>query len=240
MQLRTVVVALDGSSASERALPTAALLGHRLNARLQLLAVAADPAQGERLGPQLDRATAQLTDHLGEARVAYDYATADRIVAVAAPRDAVACMATEWPRIGSMARQVLRRSNGPVVFVGPHVDQVGVDGPLLTHVDLDRYHPGFVQTAATWASQLQLAHRIVTTGQRQADTAYTLVDDAIALTGTDAASAVLAFETQHPATLIAAPVEPAALRRWPSHLNRVAAHLIRLSPRPVIAIPTQQ
>jgi nucleotide-binding universal stress UspA family protein len=153
VEVATVVVALDGTPDAERALPTAVFLAEATGARVELLSVAAGGAAGELLQGALSRASAYVEDHVGEARIAYDFATAERIVVASAPADTLTCMATRWPLVGSVARRVLARSDGPVVLVGPQAADVCADGSLLAYVE-DLGGTVVLDVASRWGQTL--------------------------------------------------------------------------------------
>jgi nucleotide-binding universal stress UspA family protein len=197
--------------------------------------VAASGAAGERLQGALSRASAYVEGHVGEARIAYDFATAERIVAACAPGDALPCMATRWPLVGSVARRVLAHSDGPVVLVGAGAADVAEEGCLLACVE------GFggavvLDAAKRWAVTLGrplLAATPEDSDRRPGVTA--LPPDAVPLSG-DTAGTVLGLQRGRPVALTAVGVPTRPWSRL-TRSSRVAARLVRESRSPVLAVP---
>jgi nucleotide-binding universal stress UspA family protein len=215
--IRRVIVPIDDSIRAERALPYAQFLATRLDAEIQLLAVADTPARGEHLRHALDHAHAQLAGQLGSTRVGYDFWTAEHIVAASAPDHAVACIATDWSIGRSIARRVVFDSDGPVLLVGPRADPCADPaGVVATSAGNHPAVRSLIGTASSWAEALGL----------------TVTD----VPGTDATDAVLEYERQHAVTMIAATV-PAGWGRRLSPSARAASRLIREAHTPVLAVP---
>ena len=155
---RTILVPLDGSALSERALPEATALAARSGARLLLLRVAVanfvtrnDPLTGE---PRLaDLAADYLRDVAARAG---DRSTAETIEAAGEPGPVIGRVARErgvdlivmathgrsgigrW-LYGSVADYVLRHAPVPVLLVSPHCERPwtaeGVAGRVLVPLD---------------------------------------------------------------------------------------------------------
>lgn len=157
---RTILVPLDGSALSERALPEATALAARSGARLLLLRVAVanfvtrnDPLTGE---PRLaDLAADYLRDVAARAG---DRSAAETIEAAGEPGPVIGRVARErgvdlivmathgrsgigrW-LYGSVADYVLRHAPVPVLLVSPHCERpwtaegVGVAGRVLVPLD---------------------------------------------------------------------------------------------------------
>jgi nucleotide-binding universal stress UspA family protein len=236
VEVSTVVVALDGTPDAERALPTAVFLAEATGARVELLSVASSGAAGELLQHALSRASAYVEDHLDEARIAYDFSTAERIVAACAPEDALPCMATEWPLVGSVARRVLSHSDGPVVLVGPETTAVARDGGPLAHVE-DVGGTVVLDVASRWAETLRRPLLAVTPDdgrRRLRDT--DLSPDAVSLSDGRPAQGVLELQHRRPVALTAVGVPTRPGARF-THAARLAARLVRRSTSPVLAVP---
>jgi nucleotide-binding universal stress UspA family protein len=235
--IRTVIVPFDDSDRAERALPHAQFLATRLDAEILLLAVADTPVRGQRLQHALDHAHAQLAGQLGDTRVAYDFWTAERIVAATTPDDAVACIATNWSTGRSIARRVVFHSHGPVLLVGPRADPRPDPAGAVATASGD--HPAgrsLIRTASSWAHALGLTVTLLATtdpptAQPGTDT-ITVIDAPRA----DPTDAVLEYERHHAVTMIAATV-PAGWGRRLSPSARAAGRLIRGAHAPVLAVP---
>jgi nucleotide-binding universal stress UspA family protein len=235
-EVSTVVVALDGTSEAERALPTAVFLAEATGARVQLLSVAASGAAGELLQHALSRASAYVEGHIDEARIAYDFATAERIVAACAPEDALPCMATEWPWMGSVARRVLAHSDGPVVLVGPEAADVSREGGLLAYVE-EFGGTAVLDVASRWAEALSRPLLVGTPDEDRRRLRETgLPPDAVELTGADPARAVVELQRERAVALTAVGVP---LHPWSrlTRSSRLATRLVRESRSPVLAVP---
>ena len=127
-ELRTIVVPLDGSIASERALHPAHELARAMGATVELLSVLPVPLWTHRV----EEAERYLEKHVAdegferfEVRVVTDQAAADAILATAAPDDTIVCMGTHGrggvtgALLGSTAEVVVRQSVRPILLVGP-------------------------------------------------------------------------------------------------------------------------
>jgi hypothetical protein len=242
VNVSAVVVPLDGTATAERALPVAECVAEACGARVQLLAVAASADAGKRLEPALRRASAHVAGHLGEARVAYDFATADRIVAACAPPDVVPCMATDWPLVRSVARRVLGRSDGPVVgrsdgpvvLVGPAAVGIPPDGCLL----VDAGAPGgaaVLEAAERWAAVLGRP-LVVLRPERREPAAGSTPEGAVAVAGSDLARAVVDYQRDHTVVLTAVGVATRSAGRL-TRRGRAVARTVRSSRSPVLAVP---
>jgi nucleotide-binding universal stress UspA family protein len=168
-----VVVPLDGSPFSERALPVAAWVAARLDADVHLVEVV-PPAEGqegcEGAIRYLDsvarrhRATGwevvQDTD-VGQAL--------SETVAIGPGR--VACIATHGRDrsaavIGSVAASLLERSDRPAILVGPAGRPVTAeDAPVVVAVDGTRRDEALLPVALGWAARLGRRLEIVTVAE---------------------------------------------------------------------------
>jgi nucleotide-binding universal stress UspA family protein len=125
---KTLIVPVDGSESSERALAVAELLAGHFD-RCDTVVMTAARHDDEVRHRYFDG----LAERLGHADLrtefvdAVDAAAAIADLALAEP-DAVVCMATHGrgrlaaPLLGSVATEVLRRVESPVLLVGPHCE----------------------------------------------------------------------------------------------------------------------
>jgi nucleotide-binding universal stress UspA family protein len=234
--IRTIVVPIDDSDQSERALPYARFLAARLGVDIRLLAVAGAPDRRERLERALDHAQAQLVGQLGDTRVAYDFWTAERIVAATSAAHAVACIATRWPTGPSMARQVVFHSERPVLLVGPCADRrPALDGTVITAPGDNPNRRGLIDIASVWSRAIGLTATLL--AREGAETTYPfehtiqVVDTA----GTEPVNAILEYERHHQVSMVVASV-PAGWARRLSKPGRAAGRLIRVAHSPVLAV----
>jgi nucleotide-binding universal stress UspA family protein len=134
VRVRTVLVPLDGSELSLRAMPTARVLAERFGAQLHTICVAA--------GDEADRvralAAALLGVEVGDERALV--VPGDDPAEVIAQRseeldECLLCMSTHGRGrlsgavVGSVARSVLQRSRKAMVVLGPMADNPGVSPP---------------------------------------------------------------------------------------------------------------
>jgi nucleotide-binding universal stress UspA family protein len=179
LEVRHVLVPLDGSELSLQAMPTARELARRLGADVQTVSVVgAEDADRVRI-----LASAAVGAEMGEDRV---FVVRDGEPAEVIARRArelgscVVCMSTHGRGrlrgavIGSVARSVLERSEGPVVALGPMADNPGWtprpwDWPeplsvprIVACVDGSDAAEQVLPLAATWAQALNMSMTIVT------------------------------------------------------------------------------
>jgi len=141
-ELDEIVVPLDGSSSSERAVPIAADLANRLGAGLRLLTTEADVGD---LSPTayLESIAAHVAGGVAvKTEVALDAEPAATILDATHPGRVGVCMATHARgRIlsalhTSVTETVVARRRGPIVLVGPACRATELrDGPALVGVD---------------------------------------------------------------------------------------------------------
>jgi nucleotide-binding universal stress UspA family protein len=126
---KTLIVPVDGSEASERAVPVAQMLAAQLGNCDILVMAAALTDDGNALRTYLDT----LAERVGTDVIRTDFvedADPARAIARAAENasDAMICMATHGrgrlaaPLLGSVATEVLREVSAPVVLVGPRCE----------------------------------------------------------------------------------------------------------------------
>lgn len=123
IDLRTIVVPLDGSSYAERAIEPAAQLAVRFGLTIGAVQVAPERPKAE--ADYLTRVTAERGLEWSEVIEAQD--VAEGIIGVAAAQRALVCMATHGhgrakALIGSVAERVVARTTDPIVLVGRTVD----------------------------------------------------------------------------------------------------------------------
>jgi nucleotide-binding universal stress UspA family protein len=120
---KTLIVPVDGSQAAERGLAVASQLAQRL-ATCDVLLLSADVDDGERQRPYLDDLARTAALPVRIECVTGDPAGAIVRAAQAEP-DATVCMTTHGrgriavPFVGSVATEVLRTLDAPVLLVGP-------------------------------------------------------------------------------------------------------------------------
>lgn len=179
LDVRHVLVPLDGSDFSARALPTAQALAARLQADVHAVTVTApDDAQQIR-----GRAAAALGVSAEDARISVMIGTnpAEAIARRAADLgSSIVTMSTHGrgrlsgALIGSVARSLLRRSPDPIIAVGPRADEPGwIPRPrgwpqplsiprIVACVDGTSTSEQVLPVAARWATVLGMSLTILT------------------------------------------------------------------------------
>ncbi len=168
MDIREVVVPLDGSVLGATALEPARAAALALGAPLRLITTRWDDDLGS---PReyLDRAAARLGGEV-ETAVIQDRGAAEAILLHADHSDTLVCMATHGRSglgqavLGSVTETVLSRAGHPVLLVGPQLQtRLSALEPanLLVAVDGSALSESIVPTAAEWAANLGLEVRVV-------------------------------------------------------------------------------
>lgn len=170
VEVSHVVVPLDGSPFSERALSVANWAAARLRADVHLVEVV--PVDGD--GEKAEGAIRYLDDVARRQHaVAWDLVRGDDVaealadVVASSPRQLM-CMATHGRDrsagpLGSVAAAVFDRSDRPVVLVGPTARAVAAtDAPVVAAVDGTPRDEAVVAVALSWAAQLARRLEILT------------------------------------------------------------------------------
>lgn len=174
-----ILVPLDGSEFSLRALPTARALAHRLDAEVHTISVT-EPDDAARL-QALTAAALGLEAGDDRARVVTDQEPAAAIAQRAEELGScVVCMSTHGRGrlsgafIGSVARSLLQRAPEPIVALGPMADNPGwtprppswpepLSIPrIVACVDGSDSSEQVLPIAASWASALGMSMTILT------------------------------------------------------------------------------
>jgi len=255
---KTIVVPLDGSQSSERALPVAGLLADRLGADLHLFTTSFEAdTTGDQAYLEAQAETCQRDEV--ETSVRQFVLPAPGIIeAVDALPDAVLCMSTRGRGplttlvLGSTADEVLREITSPVVLVGPRCVPAAAAAPEIV-VCLDGSHgsTAVLPVVGEWADQLGLHVHLVTVEAPGVldDPAHTwpqeLLETAAAqlerlgvpseqhtVESTHPGDVAVAFVAARNAAFIALGTRGRAAS--PSALGSVAAHVVRHSPVPVL------
>jgi nucleotide-binding universal stress UspA family protein len=139
----TLLVPLDGTDDSMRALPVAARLAPALDADVVLVAAELPGTPGPSVDTWLPNVAVDLGPRGARTEIVASVEVADALAAVAAAEmDPVVCMATHarapagraW--FGSVAETVLRELACPVVLVGPRCDpRWRPGGPIVAALD---------------------------------------------------------------------------------------------------------
>jgi nucleotide-binding universal stress UspA family protein len=167
MTAKTVVVPLDGSEYAERALPVAEAFVDRIGGGLLLVSA-------QYYGPLEPRAylegCAALHDRCPVEVLATKESYAARLIseAVSGGDDRVVCMTTHgrgrfrWAALGSVAEDVIRRSDRPVLLVGRNcrTDFLDRSSHLVACADGSDESDELAPATKAWAEQLGLDLRV--------------------------------------------------------------------------------
>jgi nucleotide-binding universal stress UspA family protein len=180
LQVRHVLVPLDGSELALQALPTARVLAQRFGADLQTISVAGGEDRADRLRAL---ASAALGVDPGDdsAFVVAGGDPAEHIADRAGELDScVVCMSTHGRGrlsgavVGSVARSVFQRLVEPMVALGPSADNPGWSPPprnwpeplsvkrIVVCVDGSRTSEQVLPVASAWAGALGMSMTVLT------------------------------------------------------------------------------
>jgi nucleotide-binding universal stress UspA family protein len=157
--VETVLVPLDGSEFSRRALPYAALLAARLGATVHLLSAVAD--EDEVTVREAELAAVEVRGCPVQRTVVVDRDPPGAIhQALKQLGSAVACMATHGrgrsaALVGSVATEVVARGHDPLVLVGPLVGIGPLGADVVTCVDDTPASYALVPVGLSWARMLR-------------------------------------------------------------------------------------
>ena len=160
---KTLVVPLDGSPFSERAVPIACALAARLHGNVLLMAA---PYHGPFEPKSYLAEIAGRCEGVPVETLQSDvHLPADAMLSVVGQSDdRIICMTSHgrgglrWSMLGSTAEEVLRRSDRPVLLVGRHCrdDLLGPETHVLAAVDGDESTAAVAPVAREWAEGLGL------------------------------------------------------------------------------------
>lgn len=167
---KTFVVPLDGSEFATHAVDVAAGMARHCGASLKFVASSWNTHHGEDAQPFLDKAAGEYPDLEVATIVVADRSAAPAIELVAAEPGHVICMTTHgrgrlaWAVLGSVAEQVVRDSNAPVLLVGRHCAAAWPTGArrMAVAVDGATAAPPAIPEAIAWAKAFQLEVDVVT------------------------------------------------------------------------------
>jgi nucleotide-binding universal stress UspA family protein len=165
----TILVPLDLSADADRALSVGAALAANASGHLDVVVVSStglDPVGDEREARAHARAAGV---ELERVRLRYDADVAAGILDEAASDRSTLCLATHArgrlgrALLGSTSNEIVSRSEGPLVLVGPHVvvDPRPRLGDVLVCIDGSPASRPAVETSAAWARRLDAKVRAV-------------------------------------------------------------------------------
>lgn len=266
MMIHEVLVPLDFSDQADRALPVACTVAEQLGARLGAVVVTdpgLDPGpddrearlRARRAGCDLDRTVLRTDDDVAAGLLAAAPSSATLLCLATRARGAAAGLV-----LRSVGEEVICRSAGPVLAVGPAVPP-GPAAPLQRIVgcvdgEEDRLTERLLDTMAEWAAALRCESHLVrvaaprTLANRALDARERLDDVARRLwaRGELATSALVADDDVSAGIVRALARRPGTLCVMASHgrsglqrltLGSVTLEVLRRAPVPVLVVPAR-
>lgn len=169
--VRHLVVPIDGSPESWHAFDVAMTLARRCAADVRLVSVVFDPAEvrtaEQRLDDELTRRPTGSVDISFEVRLTHRSVASEIDAFMATITHAVIVMSSlgrgrSAAILGSVAHDLLTRTAGPIVIVGPGVTLDERHGPIVVSVDGSPASEAALPVASSWARVLRTSVRIVT------------------------------------------------------------------------------
>ncbi len=166
--IHNVVVPLDGSAYSERALPVGNALAHAADAKVTVLGVAPSGAEHAWFYDRVTDAATRAGVGPAAIDVRVDPDPVLVLLEVASDHHNVLCLAThDRMRPATKVRhavgsRVLDRSRHPLVVVGPHASTDGRGTDVVVALDGTTNAEPLLAVASSWALQLRSRLRLVT------------------------------------------------------------------------------
>lgn len=168
--MKHFIVPVDDSAESWRAADVAVELARRCQGRIELVEVVFDPAD-------VRPAESRLATRLGEREPVNVECTSTVQIAVGDVAETVSQMVADRPLatvvmasrgqgrstalLGSVAEDLLRIVEGPIVIVGPQASASDFSGPIIVTVDGSDTSEAAIPIAAAWALELGADARMV-------------------------------------------------------------------------------
>ncbi len=165
-----LIVPVDESAESWRAFDVALQLAAHTRSDVRVVEVATDPADGrfthERLIDEINRRGPFDVGVTVEVRLTADWIASELAKLVSLHPDAIVVMSSHGKGrsaaiLGSVTDDLMRRTFGPIVVVGPHVQPSDFSGPILVSVDGSQESEVALPLAAAWAAELNTTPWIV-------------------------------------------------------------------------------
>lgn len=164
------IVPVDGSAESWRVVDAAVELARRCAGRIEMIEVVFDPSETssaeQRLATGLDERAIVDVDVTRTVELSTD-GVAETIREVVASRPlATVVMASRGlgrsaALLGSVAEDLLRQLDGPIVIVGPQADVPDFSGPIVVTVDGSDTSEAAIPIAAAWSLELGVTAHVV-------------------------------------------------------------------------------
>ncbi len=165
-----LIVPVDGSPESWRALEVALPLAARTGSDIRIIEVASDPVDGRsadrRLREELDGRGPFEVDVTADVRLTIGSVADELSKVVDLHPGAVIVMSSHGKGrsaalIGSVTEDVIRQTFGPIVLVGPRVEPDDFSGPIIVTVDGSQESEIAVPLAVAWSTELRSTPWIV-------------------------------------------------------------------------------
>lgn len=184
--IRQLVVPIDGSPCSWKAFDVAMALAERSGTDVWLIVVAEAPSEVARARDHLDSELVKRQPLHVDTKISIDVRLSEDSVAAEiddlawnSPGSLIVMSTHGRGRssviVGSVARDVLARTFGPVMLVGPNVEVDDFSGPVVVTVDGSAESEAALPLAAAWSDRLGTTAWIVTV----TDPATRLPDDVL-------------------------------------------------------------
>lgn len=262
---KQLIVPIDHSQDSWRAFDVALALADRSDRGVHLVHVAPGPLDGRQAEAEIDLEL----QHRGpfdvevtvDVRLSIDTVASELEAALLLHPDAITVMASHGKGrsaaiIGSVTEDMLQRTFGPIVLVGPNVEPNDFTGPVIVTVDGSTESEAALPLAGAWATKLMTTPWIINVADPRAapgpgddvfETAYLArLTDRLGATA-DRAVQFDELHDRHPDRAVAeyAAIHDASLIVVSSHgrsglsrlaVGSIAASLVRRATCPVVVI----
>lgn len=207
--MQLFIVPVDGSAESWRVVDVAVELARRCAGRVEVVEVVFDPSiPGE--------SARRLASEVAERSIAGVDVTSTVELSVAGVAEAIGELVARRPGstvmmasrgrgrsaalLGSVAEELLRQLDGPILIVGPQSEGSDFSGPVIVTADGSDTSEAAIPIAAAWSLELGAAAHVVQ-----------VVTDGVTQTGDDDVPASLASLAGRFSTLSGRPAEPTVL-----------------------------
>ena len=185
--VQRLIVPVDGSETSWRGVDVALSLARRIDASVRVVEVVFSPADTPHAQRRLDEGVG-LVDATGldvdsEVLVSDESVASALDVAVTDTTGSTLVMSSHGrgrsaALVGSVAEDIVQRTFGPIVLVGPHVEVGDFSGPIVVTVDGSDESEVALPLAAAWGIELGVEPWVVhVTGENVATTMGTDIVD---------------------------------------------------------------
>lgn len=168
MALQTLIVPVDGSEFSARAIPIATAVGRAAGAPVKLVAVAADVSDVASVIAQVTEASTSPERVLTEDDVIVDDDPVAALLAVADHPGTVLCLASHDHQavaaaiLHSVGSLLIEHARHPLLVVGPEADAAELGGDVVVAIDGQESPQTLLAAASAWADWLGAPLRVVT------------------------------------------------------------------------------